>query len=222
MDQMASSVGGFMKIDFSVPGETVITPVEFDLSASGYSLCVINTKGDHANLTDEYALIPQEMNEIAQFYGKCYLSEVDEEQFYADIPELREKIGDRSFLRAMHFFNDNARVQKQFSALNNNDMAAFLALVNQSGESSYQLLQNLYSLKDPSRQALSLALALSRRILAGDGACRVHGGGFAGTVQTYVPNHMLLEYCGEMDRIFGAGSCSVLNIRPVGGTRVEL
>jgi galactokinase len=222
MDQMASSVGGFVKINFSEPGNPIIEPVDFDLSASNYSLCIVDTKGSHAGLTDEYAQITVEMNEIAQHYGKCYLSEVDENEIYADIPILREKSGDRAVLRAMHYFAEDARVHKQFNALAKGDITEFLNLVNESGNSSYQLLQNIYTPDTPVNQEIALALAVSKRILAGEGACRVHGGGFAGTIQAFVPNSLIKRYCNEMEKIFGADSCSVLKIRPVGGTQVEL
>jgi len=222
MDQMASSVGGFVKMNFSEPGNTIIEPVKFSLTGSGYNLCIINTKSSHEGLTDDYAQITYEMSEIAQYYGKCYLSEVDEHDFYADIPELRVKAGDRAVLRAMHFFDEDSRVHKQAAALEKGDVETFLRLVNESGDSSYQLLQNVFSPSSPTIQGISLAITLSKRILKGTGACRVHGGGFAGTIQAFVPDSLLEQYCTEMEYIFGAGTCSVLNIRQIGGTQVNL
>jgi galactokinase len=221
MDQMASSVGGFVKMNFSKPGDTVIEPVKFDLAASGYSLCITNTKGSHADMIEDYAMITIEMSEIAQFYGKCFLSEVDENVFYSDVKELREKYGDRAVLRAMHFFDDDRRVHKQAEALNNSDITAFLDLVNESGDSSYKYLQNVFSPSKPTTQGIALALALSKRVLGKEGACRVHGGGFAGTIQAFVPNDSVGRYCEEMQRVFGERTCNVLNIRQAGGVIVN-
>ncbi|MCL1866881.1 MAG: galactokinase [Oscillospiraceae bacterium] len=229
MDQMASSVGGFVHMDFSEPGNIIIKPVEFDLCASGYALCITDTKGSHADLTDEYTVIPYEMSQIAEYFGKSFLSEVDSSDFYAAIPDLREKSengeidgGDRAVLRALHFFDENERVGLQANALENGDVEAFLKLVNESGDSSFQYLQNVYSNSDPCSQGLSLALALSKRILQGRGACRVHGGGFAGTVQAFVPNSLVGEYRAEMERVFGAGTCNVLKVRNAGGVRLNV
>jgi galactokinase len=220
MDQMASSIGGLISMDFRIPGKTVVKPIDFDFAESGYSLCITDTRGSHAGLTDEYTAITVEMGEIAEYYGKSCLIEVNEEQFYADIPKLYKKAGGRAVLRAMHFFDENRRVGKQCDALTQGDFPAFLALVNQSGESSYKYLQNVCPPANPKNQELALALAISKRVLKGQGACRVHGGGFAGTVQAFVPDSMLSDYRAEMNRIFGMGACGILRIRSVGGCKI--
>lgn len=219
MDQMASSVGGFVQIDFANPINPIITPLSFDLEAAGYSLCVMDTKGSHANLTAEYTAIPLEMRSVAEYFGKRYLSEVEDVDFYTDIPKLRDAVGDRAVLRAMHFFSDNARVSTQANALRSGDIKMFLSLVIESGESSFSCLQNIYV--DPREQNLSIALAVSKRILSGvGGAWRVHGGGFAGTIQAFVPHDTLNDYRTAMEDIFGVGSCHILRIRPYGGVRL--
>lgn len=219
MDQMASSVGGFVQIDFANPDSPVITPLSFDLDAKGYTLCVVDTKGTHADLTGDYAAIPAEMRAIAQVFGNSYLSEVDEGAFYAELSSLRAAAGDRAVLRAMHFFDDNRRVGEQARALFAGDITGFLKLVRESGESSFTCLQNIYA--NPREQGLSLALALSRRILSGTGgAWRVHGGGFAGTIQAYVPHDILPRYRSTIESVFGDGTCRSLKIRPVGGVKL--
>lgn len=220
MDQMASSVGGFTAIDFKNPGEPIIEKVNFDLAAHEQSLCIINTGGNHANLTDDYAAITQEIRTVAEFFGKQVLRDISEDEFYKNIKELREKCGDRAVLRSIHFFADNKRAIEEKDALKNNDFSKFLSLVNESGNSSYKYLQNVFSVSAPSEQGLSLALAISERVLAGRGAHRVHGGGFAGTIQCFVPNDILDTFLSEMKAVFGEDSCYVLNIRPVGGTAV--
>ena len=221
MDQMASSVGGFVKMDFTEPQKPLIKHLDFDLNASGYALCITDTKGSHADLTSEYTLITVEMREVSEYFGKRFLSEVNESDFYSDIPALRLKAGDRAILRALHFFGENARVKKQTAALISGDVKTFLKLVNESGESSLQCLQNIYDIKNPGEQGLSLALALSKRILSeGGGAWRVHGGGFAGTVQAYVPHDNLLEYRAAMDSVFGEGACRTYKIRSAGGVKL--
>ena len=215
MDQMASAVGGLVAIDFA-PEEPVVTKVDFDLSASGYALCIIDTGADHADLTDEYAAIPAEMKKIAGHLGKEVLSQVPEADFFRQIPALRQRCGDRAVLRAIHFFEENERVARQVTALEQGDLPAFLALVNESGRSSWQYLQNVIA--HPRRQEMALALALCRRLLDGEGACRVHGGGFAGTVQAFVPADMLERFLVGIDGLLGQGACHVVKIRPNGAS----
>jgi galactokinase len=214
MDQMACSIGGLVYMDFSKP---LFEPVDFDFNSCGYRLCITDTKSSHAGLTGEYAAITAEMGEIARYFGKDYLSQVNECDFYADIAKLRA-ISDRAVLRAIHFFGENARVKKQVNALTNGDFSAFLKLVNESGDSSFEYLQNIYA--KTHEQGLAIAIALSKRILSGNGACRVHGGGFAGTIQAFVPQSLLDDYCNEMDRVFGERSCKVLKICQSGGGKV--
>lgn len=217
MDQMASAVGGFTAIDFNDPKNPVIEKVNFDLAAHGHSLCIVNTGGNHADLTADYAAVPAECREIAAAMGKDFLREVDEAEFYAKIPALRTCCSDRAVLRAIHFFADNQRALLEKQALAADDFAAFLRLLNESGNSSFRYLQNVFSSSAPLEQGLSLALALTERYLDGRGGCRVHGGGFAGTIQAFVPNDLLDGYRELMETVFGEGSCYVLNIRPVGG-----
>lgn len=221
LDQAASSVGGFVTMDFKDPEHPVVEPVEFDFEGSGHTLCVVDTKGNHADLTGEYAAIPPEMKSVARILGGEYLREVDENEFYLRLPEIREKLGDRPALRAMHFFGDNERVLKQVEALRGGDFSRFKELVTESGRSSYDLLQNVFTSSAPNEQGLSVALALSESMLSGRGAWRVHGGGFAGTIQAFVPNDILGKYRKLMERVFGEGACYELMIRPVGGIEVK-
>lgn len=220
MDQMASSVGGFVAIDFADPLNPVIDPVSIDLQAAGYTLCVVDTKGDHADLTHEYAAIPVDMGLVAAYFGKQLLREVDSDMFFAKLAAVRQSCGDRAVLRAIHFFADNERVRRQTQALREGDIAQFLQLVVASGRSSQSCLQNVFACSDPQHQGLSLALALSERMLAGDGAWRVHGGGFAGTIQAFVPNTEVDEYVALMERVFGANCCYRLSVRPCGGVEI--
>ncbi len=220
MDQMACSVGGFVTIDFNNPAEPVVNEVKFDFAASGHSLCIVDTKGSHSDLTDDYAAIRSEMEAVAGFFGKNVLREVDEEDFKKNIPAIREKIGDRAVLRAIHFFADNGRVLKEVDALKKGNFDEFKSYILESGDSSYKYNQNVFSTKKPLEQPVSLALALSESILKGRGAWRVHGGGFAGTIQAFVPNEILEDYKNAMECVFGEGSCYVLIIRPVGGAEV--
>lgn len=221
MDQMASSVGGFVGIDFADTENPIIEKVDFDFAAQNHSLCIVNTGGNHADLTCEYAAIPNEMRSVAAYFGKTALRNVNENAFYAAIPQLREKCGDRAVLRAIHFFDDNRRAVEEKTALKNNDFASFLHLVRESGRSSYMYLQNVYASSAPQEQGLSLALALTDRVLGDRGAFRVHGGGFGGTIQAFVPNDMLDNYIAAIESVFGAGNCHVLKIRPVGGIKVS-
>ena len=221
MDQMASSVGGFTGIDFKDTDNPVIERVDFDLKAQKHSLCIINTGGNHADLTSDYAAITDDCKKISGYFGAGYLREVEEAAFYDKIGALRAEFGDRAVLRAIHFFDDNKRALLEKEALKNGDFSEFLRLINESGNSSYKYLQNVFSVGAPNEQGLSLALCLTEKYLNGRGACRVHGGGFAGTIQCFVPDDMLDGYKAMIEKVFGAGSCYVLNIRPIGGHVLE-
>lgn len=221
MDQMVSSVGGFVFIDFKDTENPVIKKVDCDFEKAGYRLCITDTKGSHADLIDDYSAVPAEMNAVAAHFGKPYLREVNEDDFIKAIPELRSKLSDRAVLRAAHFFNDNENAKEEAKALELGDFVRFLEIVKKSGNSSYKLLQNIYSCYKPEEQGLSVGLWASERVLRGRGAVRVHGGGFAGTIQAFVPVDAAEEYRAEMDRIFGAGSCLALRVRPVGGVALE-
>lgn len=220
MDQTACSVGSFVTIDFEDPKVPIIEEVKFDFASCGHALCIVDTKGNHSDLTDEYGFIRSEMESVAQYFGKSVLREVSEAEFYGEIAEVRKKVGDRAVLRAMHFYADNARVEKEVAALRAGDFEAFKQYILESGSSSYMYNQNVFSVKKPTDQPVSLALAVSERVLRGKGAWRVHGGGFAGTIQAFVPLELLDAYKSEMERIFGEGACYVLSIRPVGGTEI--
>ncbi|MBR3598186.1 MAG: galactokinase [Clostridia bacterium] len=220
MDQMACSVGSFVQIDFCDPEKPVITPVEFDFSACGHSLCIVDTRADHADLTDDYAAIRREMEAVAGYFGKSCLREIKEEDVLSNVAGIKEKLGERPVLRAIHFFEDNKRVEKEAEALRKGDFEAFKALTVSSGYSSYMYNQNVFSSSAPLSQPVSLALAVSEVILKGKGAWRVHGGGFAGTIQAFVPDELLNDYKNSMEAVFGEGSCYVLAIRPFGGTEV--
>ena len=222
MDQMASSVGSVVAIDFNSTENPIVEKVEFDLAKNGHALCIIDSGADHADLTDEYASVPSDMKEVAAFFGKDYLREVDVNDFYANIKNIREKIhNDRALLRAIHFFNDNERAQKEVKALEKNDFEEFCRLIKESGRSSYMYLQNVFAASMPKAQAVSLTLALCDEILGDRGAYRVHGGGFAGTVQAFVPFDMLDEFKSKMEAVLGEGMCHVLSIRPVGGYELK-
>ena len=220
MDQMASSVGGFITIDFKDTENPVIDAISYDFAASGYNLCIVDTKGNHADLTPEYAAIPVEMKSVAKFFGKSELRDITKEQLIENIAEVRKACGDRAVARAFHFFDDNERVGKEASALRGGDINGFLKLVTESGNSSFKYLQNIFATKAPAEQGLVIGLYMSENILAGRGAVRVHGGGFAGTIQAFVPSDMTEEYAEKMEKVFGKGSCYKLYIRPVGGTEV--
>lgn len=222
LDQMASSVGGFTSIDFKDPETPVINKVDFDITSAGYALCVVDTGGNHADLTGEYAAIPVEMKKVAAFFGKEVLRDVDEKEFYEHIGEIRKQTGDRAVLRAMHFFDDDRLAAQEAKALQSGDFESFKEMIISSGRSSSQRLQNVFAVVNPQEQGLTLALALSERLLAGKGAWRVHGGGFAGTIQAFVPLSCLEEYRTEIEKVFGEGTCYTLSIRQPGGTKVEL
>lgn len=222
MDQMASSVGSVVAIDFMDTDNPVVKKVDFDLQKHGHALCIIDSGADHADLTDEYATIPADMKEVAEYFGKQYLREIDEEEFKQNIRSLREKIGnDRAVLRAIHFFNDNRRAQEEVKALESDNFERFKELIKESGRSSYMYLQNVFASSMPKNQAVSLTLALCDEILADKGAYRVHGGGFAGTVQAFVPFDMLNEFKTKIENVLGEGMCHVLSIRPVGGYELK-
>ena len=222
MDQMASSVGAVVSIDFADTKNPIVKKVDLDLVKQNYALCIIDSGADHADLTDEYATIPADMKEVAQYFGKEYLREVDENDFMANIKAIREKINnDRAVLRAFHFFHDNRYAQEEVKALVDNDFDAFLKLNKTSGLSSYMYLQNVFAASMPKSQAVSVTLALCEEFLAGRGSYRVHGGGFAGTVQAFVPTDMLDEFKTKMENVLGKGMCHVLSIRPVGGYELK-
>ncbi|WP_243111328.1 galactokinase [Acutalibacter sp. 1XD8-33] len=221
LDQMAASVGSVTAIDFADPAEPVIERVGFDLNAYGHALCVVDTGGSHADLTSDYASIPPEMKAVAAFWGKEFLREVDETVFYDQLGEVRKAVGDRAVLRAMHFFDDDRLAHEEAEALKVGNFSGFLEMVRASGKSSVQRLQNVYSPANPIEQGITLAVSLSERLLGRHGASRVHGGGFAGTIQAYVPFDMLDQYRAGMERVFGPGSCYVLSVRGAGGTKVE-
>ena len=217
MDQMASSVGGVVSIDFTDTAKPVVERVEYDFLQAGHALCIIDTGSCHADLTEDYAEIPREMGAVAAYFGKAHLRQVSREQFEESIGSLRRVYGDRAVLRAMHFYDDDARAVQEAECLRKGDFDGFLALVNESGLSSALLLQNIYTCNEPKQQAVSLALAVGRRLLNGTGAIRVHGGGFAGTIQAFVPTDRLETFRAGMEQLLGEGSCFVLGIRPVGG-----
>ena len=222
LDQMASSVGGVTAMDFHNPQKPVIEKRELDLAAYGYALCVVDTGGNHADLTDEYAAIPAEMKKAAAFFGKEFLRDVDEKEFYQNIKALRAAAGDRAVLRAMHFFDDDRLAAAEAKALEQGDFEGFLRMVRDSGRSSLMRLHNVFASSAPAEQGITLALAVAESLLQGRGACRVHGGGFAGTMQAYVPLDLLDAYREGMEKVFGEGACHVLSVRDVGGVEVEL
>lgn len=220
MDQMASSVGSFITIDFKDPSEPIIKKVNFDFASCGHALCIIDTGGDHADLTDDYAAVRGEMEQAAEVFGKNVLRDVDETEFMRNISLVREKVNDRAVLRAMHFYAENKRAEAEVKALESGDFDAFKELVTESGRSSYMYNQNVFTTKDVAHQGVSLALAMCEYLLKGKGAWRVHGGGFAGTVQAFVPVDMLDDFCEKIEEVFSKGSCHVLSIRPFGGIKL--
>ena len=221
MDQMASAVGNLVTIDFLDKDHPVIEPVDFDFASCGHALCIIDSQASHADLTDEYAAIPGELKAVCAHFGKDVLSQIPEADFYAQIPALRKECGDRAVLRAIHFYQENARVPKQVAALKAGDFDAFLALVKQSGYSSYMYLQNVIPAGYKAHQDVAVSLALCEHYLNGRGAYRVHGGGFAGTVQAFVPFDLLDIFKTGIDAVLGDGACHVLSIRPQGGVEME-
>lgn len=218
LDQMASSVGSFVTIDFKNTENPVIKKIDFDFAKSGYNLCIVDTHGSHSDLTDDYAAVRSEMEAVAGAMGKSVLREIEPCDFKAKIPSLTGKVNDRAILRAMHYYNENKRVENAVDALESNDFQSFLKNITESGRSSFMYNQNVYSPSKPTEQKLSLALCIADELLPV--GYRVHGGGFAGTIQAFVSDADLDKFKSTMDAVFGDGSCYVLNIRPVGGTRV--
>ena len=221
MDQMASSVGGFVAIDFKNTQAPIIENIPVDFSSYGHALCIIDTKADHADLTDEYAAIPREMKAIAGYFSAEYLREISRADVILNMGILRQKYGDRAVLRALHFFEENERVDKLVHSLKHQHFDDFLSSINESGNSSYKYLQNIFAVSDYTHQAVGIALNVAEHALTRKGACRVHGGGFAGTIQAFVPQDILKSFIVDIEKVFGAGSCHVLSIRPVGGTEVQ-
>lgn len=220
MDQMACSVGNMVHVDFADINNPKVEKVTFDLNKYGYSLCITDTKGSHADLTADYAAVPEEMKKVAAFFGKEVLLGLTVDDILENIVKIREQVGDRGVLRALHFIRENERVQKEVSYLSDEDIEGFLKTVAASGNSSYKYLQNVYSNADVQHQNVSLALAISEDFLGDNGVSRVHGGGFAGTIQAFVKNDIVIEYQKIMDKVFGQGACSVLKIRKYGGMKV--
>jgi galactokinase len=222
MDQTACAMGGLITIDFKDPANPMVKKVHFDFIATGFALVITDTGGNHADLNDEYASLPTDMKAVAAQLGARVLREVSLEQVLDIIPQIREKVGDRAILRAIHFQKDNQRVVEQVAALEKNDFKAFLGMVVDSGYSSYMYNQNIYPVNNVKEQGVSIALALSELVLKGKGAWRVHGGGFAGTIQAFVPNDLLDKYIGTLEHVYGPGSCHKLFIRPQGTGKVEI
>ena len=222
MDQTASAVGGLVTIDFADKDHPDIRSVRFDFSTCGHALCIIDSRASHADLTDEYAAIPQEMKTVCDHFGKEVLTQVPEEDFYTAIPALREKCGDRAVLRAVHEYQENKRVTAQVAALESGDFDTFLKLIKESGFSSWMYLQNVIPAGYKAHQDMAVALALCEKYLCGRGAYRVHGGGFAGTVQAFVPFDLLESFRAGIDAVLGEGACHVLSIRPQGGVEMQI
>ena len=216
MDQTACAVGGFLSIDFKDPLQPKVKKVDFDFASTGYTMVITDTGGNHADLNEDYASLPAEMKSVAGFLGAKVLREVSMEQIVEAIPVLREKTGDRAILRAFHFQNENQRVLQQVEALGKNDFKSFLQLVVQSGFSSYMYNQNIFTTTNIREQGVSLGLALSEMVLGEEGAWRVHGGGFAGTIQAFVPEHLIAVYTSTLEKVFGVGACKKLFIRKEG------
>jgi len=217
MDQMGSSLGGVVSINFKNPADPEIERVDFDLTAAGYALCIIDSGADHADLTDEYAAVPAELKEISAHFGKSFLREVLMQDFCDALPELRKEYGDRAVLRAIHIYDENRRVHNQIDALRRGDFDTFLKLVKESGLSSWRFLQNVVPAGSVRHQEMAFALAMAERMLFLQGACRVHGGGFAGTIQAFVPVRDVPLFKSEMERVLGEGRCHVLHFRSRGG-----
>lgn len=216
LDQMASAVGGMVFMDFADPSNPVVERLDFDFSAAGHALCIIDVGADHAGMTGEYAAVPGELKALSALFGKSVLREIPEEEFYAALPQIRHKVPDRAILRAVHFYQENKRVRRQAAALRQNDFDTFLQLVKESGRSSWMYVQNVIPAGAVEHQDMAVALALCDNLLQDRGAYRVHGGGFAGTVQAFVPLDMLEQFKLGMEKVLGAGSCHVLSIRQEG------
>ena len=221
LDQTVAAFGGLVSIDFKDNKNPKIEKLNFSFRDYGYYLCITDTKSSHENLTEDYDSIGDEMKQVASYFGAAVLNDVDEDKFYENITALRKSCPDRAILRAIHFFDETRRAKQEAEALKAKDIELFLKLVNESGESSGCLLQNLYSCKNPLNQEIPLAITLSKKILNNSGAVRVHGGGFAGTIQAFVPETLVDKYTDAMDKLFGKGSCLKLNIRPLGGVEIK-
>ena len=221
MDQTASAVGGLVTIDFADKDHPHIRPVNFDFSSTGHALCIIDSRADHADLTDEYAAVTLELKAVCKYFGKEVTTEIPEEEFYAAIPALRDIVPDRAIMRAIHEYNENRRVPQQVACLEKGDFEGFLKLTKESGFSSWMYLQNVIPAGYVQQQAMAVALGLCEHYLQGKGAYRVHGGGFAGTVQAFVPFELLESFRSGIDAALGEGACHILSIRPQGGVEME-
>lgn len=220
MDQSACSVGSLIHIDFKDNSKPVVEKVDVEFSSFKHSLCIVDVHASHADLTDDYAAIPYEMKKVANYFNQEALREVDKDDFYLNLPKIREILGDRAVLRAMHLFEENKRVDQQVKALEEGDFDTFKKLIKESGDSSFKYLQNVYSSHDLTNQSVSIGLAISDISLGDKGVSRVHGGGFAGTIQAFVPNDIVSMYKKNMEHVFGEGACHVLKVRPYGGMKV--
>ena len=220
MDQTACSVGGFVQIDFKDTDNPVINKVDFDIAKHGYNLCIVDTGGNHADLTGDYAAIRLEMNSVAEYFSKSVLRQVPEKDVFEQMGEIRKKTGDRAVERAIHFYNENKRVDKLVKALEKGDFNKFKKIIIESGKSSYMYNQNCYTLSNPDSQPVALALCLTEELLKGKGAYRVHGGGFAGTIQAFVPVEETENYVSSMKKVFGENSCYILKVRSHGGCEI--
>ena len=222
MDQVACAYGGIVSIDFADTKNPIIEQIDFDLTKAGYNLCIVDTGGNHADLTDDYASVPSEMKSVAALFGCTHLRQCNKADVIARTKEIREKCGDRAYMRALHFLNENERVDAMKTALKNNDLNTYFDGVLSSGASSFCYLQNVYTTKNVTEQGLSLALCLTDNFMKGkDGAFRVHGGGFAGTIQAYIPENFVEEYRALMNSVFGEGACLVLRVRQHGAIKVN-
>lgn len=220
MDQMASAVGGMINIDFKDPKAPIVKQVHVEFEEYGHSLCIVDTKGSHADLTDDYAAIPAEMKEVANYFEEDVLRKVDKNEFYLNLPKIRKILGDRAVLRAMHLFEENKRVDEEVEALEQHDFTRFKELIKASGDSSFKYLQNVYSSQELNNQSVSIGLAMSDVVLGNQGVSRVHGGGFAGTIQAFVPNEIVDIYKKNIEAVFGKNSCHILKVRKYGGMKV--
>lgn len=220
MDQMACSVGGMINIDFKDPEKPIVNKIDVDFEKHNYSLCIVDTKGSHVDLTDDYAMIPLEMKKVANYFGKEVLRECDSNEFFLNLAEIRKEVGDRAVLRAFHFFREEKNVDTAVEALKNDDFDTFLKVIKKSGNSSFKYLQNVYASRDIQNQNVSIALALSGELLQKYGVCRVHGGGFAGTIQAFVYNDFVETYRDFIDSVFGKNSCHILKVRKHGSIQV--
>ncbi len=220
MDQTACSVGGFVKIDFEDTSSPVINKVDFDIAKHGYNLCIVDTGGNHADLTGDYAAIRLEMNSVAEYFGKPVLRQVPQEEVMANLGDIRKKTGDRAVERAIHFYNENKRVERLSDALSKGDFESFKKTIIESGKSSYMYNQNCFTLTNPSEQPVALALCVAEELLKDTGAYRVHGGGFAGTIQAFVPVNETESFVAAMNGLLGEGNCYILSIRSHGGCEI--